>query len=257
MFYRSISFLCLLNLLFTIGCISSKNIHHRYVKREMHSSWIESPVTIDGQGTDWAETALYYTKQGRFSVGFQNDKKFIFLLVLTKHRMLIRSMQIEGMTLWFVKNQKRSYGLRFTGRSLDDKTPMTVIVEKKVLRIPSNGSKGPALALLRQRGWYGFEARIPLIKSKTNIYGISEKWPETFQLQIAFTKTIISYKKKGIQSDQMAGRRGSGGRGRRLRKPQNDRKTQKKQKAKISLKKSTLSLKVRLSKAPTLDSSKK
>jgi len=81
---------------------------------KMPSRWLDRPVTIDGEASEW-DGALYSLDESRLLVGAFNDGDNLYLCLGTEDRGLERQVLSRGFTLWIDPDggKKNVFGLHF------------------------------------------------------------------------------------------------------------------------------------------------
>ncbi|MCX8010251.1 MAG: hypothetical protein N3A61_03805, partial [Ignavibacteria bacterium] len=81
---------------------------------ELISSWKQQDILIDGSEDDWANKLTVFEKE-KFSIGIQNDEKYLYLILVSSDRSLQRRISGMGMTVWFDPSggDNKKIGIRY------------------------------------------------------------------------------------------------------------------------------------------------
>lgn len=81
----------------------------------MDSSWVATPVQIDGLNKEWNTDSLGYWKRADTSYGFANDANDLYILFIFKNPRFLSSIRHTGFTVWFNIQGKeaKAYGVNF------------------------------------------------------------------------------------------------------------------------------------------------
>jgi hypothetical protein len=153
---------------------------------EFKSAWVVGNIVVDGKGEDWAEIQLEHLEKMEVSFGVANDREYLYLLIVTWNFSLIRTLQQEGITLWFdaTSDKKKDFGLQVVGGlSLrhpvhpDKGVPagrleMAAFVGDEPFMIPPDGKFGPAAAADCGEGMCAYELKLPLARPEKGRYGV-------------------------------------------------------------------------------------
>lgn len=79
------------------------------------SSWVATPVDIDGQVKDWNIDSLIYWKRADTSYAFANNANDLYILFIFKNPRFLSSIRHTGFTVWFNTQGKdaKAYGISF------------------------------------------------------------------------------------------------------------------------------------------------
>jgi len=90
---------------------------------EMNSSYYDKEIKIDGDPSDW-NNEIQPIKDKKFSIGFKNDDKFLYICLTTNDRSKIMLMTRAGFIVWFEpeNGSKNAFGIRYP-LSLDQSEP--------------------------------------------------------------------------------------------------------------------------------------
>ena len=176
-------------------------------QQEVETHWSEKSIQVDGHITDWTGIPTTYFEESAVQLGFANDSEELHILFRFSNEMWARLIRMGGLTLWLDNSGKKNkeFGLRYTGGPplselqdpgmageggfLDRMTEeqkeslaqravsgdqLTVLNKENdpIKNLPSDGSKGPAVAFADLQGIYTYEFSIPLKKSDLVTYGI-------------------------------------------------------------------------------------
>ncbi|MCX6169302.1 MAG: hypothetical protein NTX65_08180 [Ignavibacteriales bacterium] len=81
---------------------------------QMNSSRSEKEIKIDGDPSEWSKE-IEPIKDKKFSLGFKNDDKFLYLCLTTNDRSKLLLMARGGFIIWFVpeSGDKNEFGIRY------------------------------------------------------------------------------------------------------------------------------------------------
>ncbi len=87
----------------------------------VESKWMETPVQVDGNSTDWAQDALVMNKDYNLSYAFKNNADFLYLLFVfnikegQRENQYMSTIDFTGLTLWANPEgkEKKTHGLHF------------------------------------------------------------------------------------------------------------------------------------------------
>jgi hypothetical protein len=81
---------------------------------EMNSAWYDKEIKIDGDPSEWSKE-IQPIPDKKFSVGFKNDDKFLYLCLTTNDRSKIMLMTRAGFVVWFEPESggKNGFGIRY------------------------------------------------------------------------------------------------------------------------------------------------
>jgi len=87
------------------GCSSAEKII---------STWPTDAIQIDGQNKDWEKSVQTFAKE-KYSIGFKNDDKYLYICFTTNDRDKISKIMRSGLTVAFnsPENDKRDYSIVF------------------------------------------------------------------------------------------------------------------------------------------------
>lgn len=82
---------------------------------QVASSWISTPVEVDGSAGDWADVSFQCEKKVSVDYAFKNDSQHLFILFKFKDPRYLSTIKETGMTIWFnlEGKKKRYYGINF------------------------------------------------------------------------------------------------------------------------------------------------
>jgi hypothetical protein len=89
---------------------------------EAKSSWVRSPVTVDGNLDDWKDVHFVVFQDDHLAFGAENDSTYLYLAGRTSDADLARAMDRMGVTLWVDAKggDSKDIEIRFpVGRSAD------------------------------------------------------------------------------------------------------------------------------------------
>lgn len=97
--------LSLFTICFVSGCSSSEKIV---------SSWPAQTIRIDGESRDW-EGSLQSFPEKKYSVGFKNDSKYLYICFITSDRSRINRIVSSGLNILFNSetDDRRDYTISF------------------------------------------------------------------------------------------------------------------------------------------------
>jgi len=100
-----ITALALASLFAISGCSGAK---------EFTSSWTAQQIQIDGKNNDWQGNVQTFAEE-KYSIGFTNDSKFLYLCFTTSDRQKIGTVMRSGISVSFesATDSKKDYTIRF------------------------------------------------------------------------------------------------------------------------------------------------
>lgn len=208
------------------------------------SSWLSSPLNIDGLSGDWEDAVLSFEKKLSVNYAFMNDAENLFVLFIFKDPKYLSSIKETGMTLWFNTEgkKKKNYGLTFLRKKIlandyisyleQQKGPIPEEKKKKILanrsyslhsiHIINKKNKPSSLpsesgeiktALFRtknQNKMTVYELVIPLKRLAENVPGIGTEPGKTLKVGFEWGGMTEEMRKRMIQKQVGSGRRSSG-----------------------------------------------
>lgn len=134
--------------------------------QEVQTHWSATPVKIDGEMNDWANTPKVYFEDSGLQLGLRNDGENLYILFRFNNEAWARAIRRGGLTLWFDNSgkKKKDFGVRYYGGpSLPDLQKM---------RPSSEGGFGEALTPEQQQRLLDMEKatddKITIIDKKNN-----------------------------------------------------------------------------------------
>jgi len=208
------------------------------------SSWLSSPLNIDGLSGDWGDAALSFEKKASVDYAFKNDAENLFVLFIFKDPKYLSSIKETGMTLWFNTEgkKKKNYGLTFLRKKISannyisyleqQRGPLPEEEKKKIsanrsyslhsIHIINKKSKSSSLpsesgeiktALFRtknQNKMTVYELVIPLKRFAENAPGIGTEPGKTLKVGFEWGGMTEEMRKRMIQKQVASGRKTSG-----------------------------------------------
>jgi hypothetical protein len=102
-------------------------------KEILFSEYRSSEIAVDGQYTDWKNSASYYSEKEKVLINFSNDNDYLYICLVTRNLDIEGRLMESGLCVWFDPSdkKKRNFGVRFPigmrvmGMSMeeDDKGP--------------------------------------------------------------------------------------------------------------------------------------
>ncbi len=82
---------------------------------ELNSRWRTDPITIDGIITDWNGDAPYFDQDSKIRISILNDKKNLYIHLLTRSETTKRVFLQAGFTLWINSSgdTDKDFGVQF------------------------------------------------------------------------------------------------------------------------------------------------
>jgi len=107
-FLRAVFFTLLIASLCLTGLTKEK-------EEPIASSWVATPVAIDGQTQEWNTDSLGYWKRADTSYAFANNANDLYILFIFKNPRFLSSIRHTGFTVWFNTEGKnaKAYGVNF------------------------------------------------------------------------------------------------------------------------------------------------
>jgi len=66
----------------------------------VESTWVRSPLVVDGNGKDWNQYPLFYNEDFNLVYGFANNDSLLYCMIRFNDPRLARMMAVRGFTLW-------------------------------------------------------------------------------------------------------------------------------------------------------------
>ncbi len=172
---------------------------------EVPGQWIAKDMTIDGRMAEWDSMPGMYFEESQTLMEFCNDSENLYVMVRFSNPMWVQTIRMSGLTLWLdVKGKKdKTVGIRYNGGPspeemqkmgfgggmqgrmgmnmpappegmaqqeqflfLNDSNPEGIL-------IPTDGSKGPAVAYSVIDGFCIYELSIPMSAGNSDILGLN------------------------------------------------------------------------------------
>ncbi|NOY61169.1 MAG: hypothetical protein GXO75_19845 [Calditrichaeota bacterium] len=155
-------------------------------KTEIASQWQNRTMKIDGDNTDWENTAAEYLKDPNAAVSISNDEQNLYVLFRFSDENLARKILSRGLLIYFNKDEKS--GIRYRGnfalaeslrsiRTRQNQSPKTnqpnfpaignlgmigVFNQNNKELLRENNDAGPKAAALFRDGVFSYEFSIPI-----------------------------------------------------------------------------------------------
>ncbi|MFC2076770.1 hypothetical protein ACFLT7_06785 [candidate division KSB1 bacterium] len=205
------------------GCLQAK----------LDSEWADREVSIDGGDSDWSGCAVYYDKDSKTSISVLNDNDYLYLLVDSSDRSIMRQMITGGLALWFDPEggRAKTFGISLKverpGGMVGDLSSERPSIDESQLRLELNypgakkrfslgvgeaANRGLKLNLKRSAGWFLCELQVPIERNDKQPYAIGQI--AEGELGIGFsTEGRVGRLEKLKDGDRDDGMDGIGGRG--------------------------------------------
>jgi hypothetical protein len=214
---------------------------------EVQTNWSTTPVKIDGEMNDWANTPMVYFEESGVQLGLRNDNENLYILFRFNNQAWARAIHRGGLTLWLDNSgkKKKDFGIRYAGGPstfemqegqmpnrggfTDSLTPeqqqrfadmqtasahQLIVINKKSDEerpISTDGSSGPAVSFGAPQSVYTYEFSIPLQKSDISRYGIGAQPGQAICLGLEWGGVSMVDRQRTMP--ERGGGRGGGGRG--------------------------------------------
>jgi hypothetical protein len=91
--------------------------------KTMESTWVRSPLVVDGNGGDWSKYPLQYNEDLNLVYGFANDDSLLYCMIRFNDQHLAEMMAIRGFTLWAndPDEEEKLWGIHYQDPSLREK----------------------------------------------------------------------------------------------------------------------------------------
>lgn len=102
-------------------------------EKAVSSSWIETPLNIDGTSDDWVDTAFHLEKKVSVECAFKNDGENLFILFIFKEPRYLSTIKDTGMTVWFnlEGKKKKHYGINFIKKQVTADTFIALLEQQR------------------------------------------------------------------------------------------------------------------------------
>lgn len=94
----------LILLVVLMGCSQTRNLS---------STFVDSPIQIDGDITDWPRERMVIENSAEFDMYFANDYEFLYVYLIVKSQQLYNDIEQFGLTLFFDtdRRSRRKFGI--------------------------------------------------------------------------------------------------------------------------------------------------
>ena len=113
---------------------------------EIKSQWQERTIKIDGDNSDWGNTATEYLKDVNAAIGICNDDQNLYVLFRFSDENLARKILSKGLVIFFSKDIKS--GIRYRGNFALAES----LRSNKALQFPAGKRKHPSFPVGRNLG---------------------------------------------------------------------------------------------------------
>lgn len=86
----------------------------------IQSSWMTTPIEIDGLSKEWNQDTWSYEKKVESNYAFANSENFLYVLYVFKNPRFLSSIRHTGFTVWFNTEGKKdkAYGVKFIEKEI-------------------------------------------------------------------------------------------------------------------------------------------
>jgi hypothetical protein len=105
-----------------------------YAKEEaVPSSWVVTPLNIDGSCSDWGEATFHHQKGVNADCAFKNDGDNLYIVFIFKDPSYMSTIKDTGMTIWFnlEGKKKKLYGINFLKKRVPSDTIISLLEQQR------------------------------------------------------------------------------------------------------------------------------
>lgn len=105
-----------------------------YAKEEtVASSWVITPLDIDGSSDEWKDAAFHHEKKVNVSYAFRNDEKNLYIAFIFEDPSYLSTIKDTGMTIWInlEGKKKKHYGINFIKKQVPADTFLALIEQQR------------------------------------------------------------------------------------------------------------------------------
>lgn len=181
---------------------------------EFESQYPTQEILIDGNDEDWDTVPSQKIESLSASLSILNDQEYLYLLIRIENPMISRLLQTRGISLSLIGEKAKSPELsirytginsyrsdpdpndsfwksmtedqkaRFTQHIAEIKNMLVIGESSESIRIPSDGSQGPAAYIIFLPGFFGYEFKIPLEQEHNRLHALKSRAGETVTIEI-------------------------------------------------------------------------
>lgn len=102
-------------------------------KETIASTWVTSPLTMDGSNDEWSDDVLNFEKKVDANYAFRNDGENLYVLFIFNDPKYLSTINATGMTLWFNTEgkKKKNYGLTFIKSQVSADAFISILEQQK------------------------------------------------------------------------------------------------------------------------------
>ncbi len=103
------------NLMFCVCLILLSGIVNGCKSQDVKSIWIDTPMTVDGIGSDWENVTVTDFEDPNVFIGLSNTNDRLYVLMGFQDLGLARSIQRNGITIWLDNNgdKEKEIGIKY------------------------------------------------------------------------------------------------------------------------------------------------
>ena len=161
-------------------------------------------ISVDGDVNDWETQSIYQLKSVPASLGLCHDAENLFLLIHVENPIMARNLREQGISLSFAEEDgdqpylyihyngvdtlmsdpsdsfwqcmTEDQKIRFQAHRREMRNRIRIFQNGKSLQIPSDGSEGPAAAMLFQQGAMDYEFKYRYETMPINLTPSDRDW---------------------------------------------------------------------------------
>ena len=92
---------------------------------KIESTWMQNPITLDGDGFEWPASGLVYVEDIRGVIGASNSDSVLSVMFRFRDDRTARKAMMGGVTVWWSRSGEKSkdIGVRYAGKfNIDEMT---------------------------------------------------------------------------------------------------------------------------------------
>ncbi len=218
-------------------------------RAHFHSSWLTTPIVVDGSPTDWAGPLAPFNEQP-LSMAAANDGDALYVVLTASDPAVRRQILRQGLIVWFdgAGKDKKKFGVKFpigagiseedlrgrrrgsagSGSAGQDTEPrdgaqaapeppnrLELLGASKDDARSYTADQAPGIAVKvgQAEGLLAYELKVPLASSDAHPYGVSAKAGQTISVGLEMPKLEMP-EGRGREGGRGGGMGGGGGGGR-------------------------------------------